>query len=247
MQATVEPPTSLVTPSVDDRDIRQRNIIPRDRILTTRATVIGVGAIGRQVAMSLAAIGLDRLTLIDFDTVNVENLAAQGYWPEDIGKKKVEATGAACKRIYRCDGLQLFAEKFDEKTCKKFKRMIFEEREFDQVVFCCVDSGPDRRFIWHELRNCTNLFIDGRMSAESMRILAIEEPRSDKYYEPTIPHKNDVFRGACTAQTTIYTANIAAGFMLQKYTMWLRGFPLDRDQVIDLIAGSMFVIDVSKK
>jgi sulfur carrier protein ThiS adenylyltransferase len=41
--------------------------------------VIGVGAIGRQVALQLAALGVPDLSLYDPDTVAVENLAPQGY------------------------------------------------------------------------------------------------------------------------------------------------------------------------
>ena len=38
------------------------------------ATVVGVGAIGRQVALQLAAIGIPKLQLIDHDTVEPVNL-----------------------------------------------------------------------------------------------------------------------------------------------------------------------------
>ena len=41
-----------------DRYSRQRDIIPLERLAACRATVIGVGAIGRQVALQLAAMGV---------------------------------------------------------------------------------------------------------------------------------------------------------------------------------------------
>ena len=40
---------------MDDRFSRQADIVPRERILDCSATVIGVGAIGRQVAIQLTA------------------------------------------------------------------------------------------------------------------------------------------------------------------------------------------------
>ena len=40
-----------------ERYSRQQDIVPRERILDCKATVIGVGAIGRQVALQLTAIG----------------------------------------------------------------------------------------------------------------------------------------------------------------------------------------------
>ncbi|HBN76613.1 MAG TPA: thiamine biosynthesis protein ThiF, partial [Planctomycetaceae bacterium] len=49
------------------------------------ATVIGVGAIGRQVALQLAAIGMPQLQLIDFDAVEASNITTQGYLESDLG------------------------------------------------------------------------------------------------------------------------------------------------------------------
>ena len=43
-----------------DRFARQQDLVPQDRLAELNATVIGVGAIGRQVALQLAAIGVPR-------------------------------------------------------------------------------------------------------------------------------------------------------------------------------------------
>jgi molybdopterin/thiamine biosynthesis adenylyltransferase len=50
-----------------DRDLRQRDIVPPEQLANCRATVIGVGAVGRQVALQLAAMGVPWIQLIDFD------------------------------------------------------------------------------------------------------------------------------------------------------------------------------------
>ena len=63
-----------------DRFVRQQDLVPSDRLATQRATVIGVGAVGRQVAFQLAAIGVRRLQLIDFDVVDRSNVTTQGYY-----------------------------------------------------------------------------------------------------------------------------------------------------------------------
>ena len=83
-------------PSLVDRDLRQRQLVPPGQLQTVHAVVIGVGAIGRQLALQLAALGISRLTLFDDDVVNVENLAPQGYWPEELGMPKVASTAALC-------------------------------------------------------------------------------------------------------------------------------------------------------
>ncbi len=40
-----------------DRFSRQEELVPNDRLRQFKATVVGVGAIGRQVALQLAAVG----------------------------------------------------------------------------------------------------------------------------------------------------------------------------------------------
>ena len=83
----------------DERYSRQKDLVPPDRLAVCKATVVGVGAIGRQVALQLASMGITWLELVDFDLVEPSNLASQGYLEEDLGKLKVEATAQLCRRI----------------------------------------------------------------------------------------------------------------------------------------------------
>ncbi|MCI0361809.1 MAG: ThiF family adenylyltransferase, partial [Planctomycetaceae bacterium] len=57
---------------------RQAALVPRDMLAAMSVTVIGVGAIGRQVAIQLAGLGVPRLQLIDFDQVEPTNITTQG-------------------------------------------------------------------------------------------------------------------------------------------------------------------------
>src|SRR5687768_8148398 len=50
-----------------DRFVRQTGLVPRSALEELSVTVIGVGAIGRQVSLQLAALGVEHLTLVDFD------------------------------------------------------------------------------------------------------------------------------------------------------------------------------------
>src|ERR1700693_2181889 len=83
-----------------DRDVRQRALIPPERLAACHAVVIGVGAIGRQVALQLAAVGMPLLVLYAHDLVAEETLAPQGYRPDQLGLAKVDATAADCRRIH---------------------------------------------------------------------------------------------------------------------------------------------------
>jgi hypothetical protein len=79
--------------NLQDRDLRQRDLVPPGKLACCAALVVGVGAVGRQVALQLTAMGIMNLTLVDFDTVDVVNLAPQGYAPEDLGNPKGPGDG----------------------------------------------------------------------------------------------------------------------------------------------------------
>jgi molybdopterin/thiamine biosynthesis adenylyltransferase len=62
--------------------------------------VLGVGGIGTAVATSLAMAGVGKLTLVDFDVVELSNLNRQLLFTvDDLGKSKVEVAKAALQRV----------------------------------------------------------------------------------------------------------------------------------------------------
>ena len=213
----------------DQRYSRQRDIVPAERLATCKATVIGVGAIGRQVALQLAAMGISWLQLIDFDIVEESNIASQGYYEADLGRSKVEATADICRQINPSLKLLPIADRFRRKM------------NTGDVVFSCVDSIDIRRLIWEAVRDRTNFVCDGRMSAEVLRVLTISDSSSREYYPDTLFAASEAHQGSCTAKTTIYCANVAAGLMLAEFTKWLRGLPIDPDMSLNLLAAELTV------
>jgi sulfur carrier protein ThiS adenylyltransferase len=73
------------------------------------------------------------------------------------------------------------------------------------------------------------------MSAETLRVLASDRPPSDPYYATTLFAEEQAHTGSCTGKSTVYTASVAAGLMLGQFTRWLRGLPIDRDVVLNLL------------
>ncbi|HET6250902.1 MAG TPA: ThiF family adenylyltransferase [Tepidisphaeraceae bacterium] len=220
-----------------DRDIRQRDLVPPDRLATVHAVVVGVGAIGRQVALQLAATGVPAMQLIDHDFVAVENLAPQGYWPEDLGAAKVDATGRLCQRIHPELQFTCHADRFRRSTA----RLLDSLRASGQQValFCAVDSITTRKLIWETAREHVHFFADGRMSAEVIRTLASGRPSADDYYATTLFGAEQAYAGSCTAKSTLYAASIAAGLMVGQFARWLRGLPTDRDLTINLLSAEL--------
>jgi hypothetical protein len=215
--------------ATNERYSRQQDIVPSERIATCRATVIGVGAIGRQVALQLTAMGIPHLQLIDFDVVETSNLASQGYLEEDLGELKVEATASQCRRIN--SGIEIIC------LPERFRRSM----EVGNALFDCVDKIDVRRLIWEAVKNTTSFYVDGRMSAEVLRVLTACDSASRQHYPTTLFHAEEAFVGACTAKTTIYCANIAAGLMIAQFTKYLRQLPVEADLQLNLLASELSV------
>jgi sulfur carrier protein ThiS adenylyltransferase len=93
--------------------------------------------------------------------------------------------------------------------------------------------------IWETIRSTALFFVDGRMSAEVLRVIAVDDPVSDGYYATTLFAAEEAYVGACTAQSTIYTASIAAGLMVHQFAKWLRGLSVDHDLTLNLLAAEL--------
>ena len=208
-----------------NRFARQASLVPRAPLSDLSATVIGVGAIGRQVAVQLAAIGVPRLQLIDFDVVDETNVTTQGYLAADVGQPKVAAARAAILRLDPAIVVEAVEDRFRPK------------HSAGQAVFCCVDSISARAAIWRSACRSVHFWADGRMLGEVMRILAVTDEDGREHYAGTLFRQAEAQHGACTARSTIYAASIAAGLMVHQFTRWLRGLPVDGDATFNLLSG----------
>jgi len=212
-----------------ERYSRQADIVPRERIMDCKATVIGVGAIGRQVALQLTAIGVPHLQLVDFDHVEISNLATQGYLHKDLERPKVDVTAEFVREMNNDLNVEVILE--------RFKRLT----PVGNCVFACVDSIVTRKHIWDAIQDKVNFYCDGRMSAEVLRVITACDEKSRQYYPQTLFTAEQAHVGPCTAKTTIYCANIAAGLMIAQFTKYLRQIPIDYDIQLNLLASELTV------
>jgi hypothetical protein len=207
-----------------DRFTRQQELVPQARLAHLQASVIGVGAIGRQVALQLAAIGVRRLQLIDFDEVELSNVTTQGYLRADIGEPKVLATANMATALDPTIVIEIVPDRWRPRLA------------LGEVVFCCVDSISARSAIWKGTGNGCEFWADGRMRGDVIRVLTAADACSREAYRTTLFPQAESQTGSCTSRSTIYAASIAAGLMLHQFTRWLRGIPIDADLALNLFA-----------
>ena len=212
-----------------DRFARQQTLVPQTRLQEIQVSVIGLGAIGRQVALQLAAIGCRKVRLFDFDQVDHTNRTTQGYAYREVGIAKVWAARTQMLAIDPDMRVEVVEDRYRAKYA------------VGDVVFCCVDSISARAAIWRSVEPRCRFWADGRMLGETIRVLAVADATGRSRYPQTLFAPSEAQQGRCTSRSTIYAAGIAAGLMLHQLARWLRDLPADFDTTFNLLAGEYTV------
>lgn len=182
---------------------RQRDVIPTEK-LTENVTIVGAGAIGSWVALSLAKMGMTNITVYDFDKVDTVNMNSQFYRFKDIGGPKVFA-------------LQDLINDFTGVTINAINQK-YDGSAKSGILITAVDSMEVRSSIWKQHKNNTpylKFIIDPRMSAENA-LLYVMNPMKEldiDDYEKTLYTDEQAMEERCTAKATIYTANLLSGLV----------------------------------
>lgn len=184
-----------------NRNARYSDIVPRS-IIDTKIRIIGVGAIGKQVATQLASIGFRNLVLQDMDVVDESNCGTQGFCPGDIGFKKVDIVRNLCLSLNPKAVIEAIDTEFNNNSTAN-----------DSVVFMCVDSMSAREMIYEAINPSETTIIDTRMNALSANLIAIKQGSGYDYMDTWYPD-SEAQEGRCTARSTLFCANIIASYSI---------------------------------
>jgi len=87
----------------------------QERIRDARVFVAGAGGLGSPVAIYLAAAGIGRIAIADFDTVDPSNLNRQIlHWDGDVGRMKIDSAREKLTGINPDVEIDVISEKIDE-------------------------------------------------------------------------------------------------------------------------------------
>jgi hypothetical protein len=202
---------------------RQLDILD-PKLMDVPVTVIGAGATGSFTALSLAKMGVHKITVFDFDTVEEHNLPNQFYRQCDLGKPKVVALQEI---IQEFEGLQINAR--NEK---------YRGQRLSGVVITCVDSMDVRLNIWKFVKDNPDvkLYIDSRMGAEVMRIYSVNpcDIYQTREYEQNLYPSSEALQERCTAKTIMYTVLSIASLLANQVKKFLMGEVLRHQLIFDL-------------
>lgn len=212
-----------------ERYSRQEGIVLLDELENEEISIVGTGAVGRNLCIQLAAMGAPNLHLLDFDKVEETNVASQGYSENDIGRYKIEAVAQTCQAINSAINLRLENDRYRKKS------------SLGKIVFSCVDSMEARKLIFDGTNHRRKLLIDGRMLGEVFRVLSAWDEDSSQYYSTTLFSDTEAVQGRCTNPMTLYGASVLAGFEVACLARWLRKEDLDSDVLVNLAANELSI------
>lgn len=203
---------------IENRYQRQASIVESSNLKKYTPLIIGVGAIGSQVATMLTQMGSD-IVIVDDDTVGPENLCCQGFREADLTKNKVDALKERLVQFNSETNITTLFQRFKKSIGKEFL-----------IIFCCVDTMRDRKFIFESVRDQCKFFVDSRTrGAAEIRVVVAERgvkkgDPSFLHYQNTLISDAEAAEGSCTAKTTIFAASCSAAMMVSHYTRWLKGY-----------------------
>jgi hypothetical protein len=126
--------------------------------------IIGVGAIGSNLAETLARLGLTNIHLYDFDIVSKHNVANQVFFDDQIDKPKIECIADTMHRINPDIDITLHDKGWSKGT------------RLSGYVFLAVDNIEIRKQIVQENKYNTNIIamFDFRMGLEDAQHYACD-------------------------------------------------------------------------
>ena len=170
-----------------------------EKQLSTNITVVGAGAIGSFTVLALAKMGFYNITVVDFDTVEPENIGAQFFPTSAIGKYKAEALQ---QMVFDFTGIKINA----------VNQKVADMEQFPcDMIISAVDNMAVRKMIYDTAY--ARYIIDPRMAAEyaTMNVVDLSVKSMRDSYEKTLFSDNEAVQERCTAKTTIYTVLLIAG------------------------------------
>jgi molybdopterin/thiamine biosynthesis adenylyltransferase len=198
----------------------------------TPVTILGAGATGSWLALALAKLGIDNITVWDFDIVEEHNVPNQLFGLPDVGESKVKA-------------LYGYIDAFVG-TKIKVHNEKFTSGRLQGIVFCMVDSMTARKEIWEnsvKMKSAVKLFIEPRMGLNEGRVYCVDPTNLThiKRYEDCWYSDEESVVSACgTSQTVITSALMIASICARSLINFTNGVEVPNELLIDMMYNQFF-------
>ena len=188
-------------------------------------TIIGAGATGSWLALALAKLGIENITIWDFDVIEEHNVPNQAFGLCDISYPKVDA-------LYR-----EIAQKTGTQIVSHIKP--FTNQRLAGIIFLMVDSMKTRKEIWDasiKMKSAVKLLIEPRMGLDVARVYNVDpcDLTHVKEYENTYYDDDVAEVSACgVSKSVISTAMATASWCVRQLINFHNKIELDNEILID--------------
>jgi molybdopterin/thiamine biosynthesis adenylyltransferase len=187
--------------------------VRREDIRELNLVVIGVGAIGRNVASMLGRLGPATLTIVDDDTIEDHNISAQNWRKSSIGMKKVDVVAEEIED--QIDDVSII------RHAKRWSPKDFIKGSYD-FIWSTVDSIETRGRIFEFFKDRSRGLFDVRIGGPVIQNLFVDfEDTTDQngdWYRNTIFPPSESHRFGCVQPMSNYIAGMAAGISVNTFT-----------------------------
>lgn len=214
---------------------------------THHALVIGAGHIGSYVAYYLARLGVKKITVIDFDHVEANNLPHQFLSeeyvkniPEEQKIPKVEVLKHTIDFMVVDNNVEYINGKIEDHI------MSICAGTPPTVIFSCVDKMTVRRFIFDSFKNYNCLFVDVRTGGTYVNVYSCS-PNYYEYYDNSLHTDEEALPLPCTGTAIIDVAVTAAGEAVNRFRLHSAGMLYVQHTFHDYSVGISYPMLYSQK
>lgn len=168
----------------------------------------GAGGIGSWLTFFLARQEC-KIYLHDYDEVDETNLGGQLYGTNYIGMEKVES-------------MMSIADKFCNNEQVSNMGKFTDDSYASPIMFSAFDNMAARKLMFNKWKAQENreIFIDGRMLAESAQIFAVRKG-DEARYKKELFDDDEVEDVACSMKATSHCGAITAGYMTSIFNNYI--------------------------
>ena len=114
-----------------------------EKLFASKIIVFGVGGVGGAVAEMLVRSGIQHLSVVDFDDVDITNINRQLVANvNNVGKLKVEEFKSKMETISPSAQIKIFSEKLTQENIEMFRL-----KDYDYIVDCIDDVKAKKSLI----------------------------------------------------------------------------------------------------
>lgn len=193
---------------------RQLGIFDPEEHADAAVSIVGLGGIGSFAAISLAKLGIPRLNLIDFDTVEPHNVPNQFYLIDSVANTKAAALSDLCHGL-----APITASPYIGRMDKTGFHATAADNTFEPtpVMLSGLDSMSARTDVWEYIRlnPRIKIYLDARIAGQLIVIYAVNPMDLDSIdaYEKTLHSDDEAIAAPCTERGVIDVGMIVGGLL----------------------------------